>query len=99
MIREALKQKDEMVREVIDEGGTYLGYGLANVVNFLNPTRIILGGGVIESVDAFFDAAETSTRKQALAHAGQAVQIERAGLGDFSGVVGAAVLAAEAGAT
>jgi glucokinase len=99
MIREALKQKDEMVREVIDEGGTYLGYGLANVVNFLNPTRIILGGGVIESVDAFFEAAETSTRKQALAHAGQAVQIERAGLGDFSGVVGAAVLAAESGAT
>lgn len=98
LIREALKQNDEMVQEIVEEGGTYLGYGLANVVNFLNPTRIILGGGVIESVDPFFEAAETSTRKQALAHAGEVVQIERAGLGDFSGVVGAAVLAAVAAA-
>jgi len=95
MIREALKRNDEMVREIIDEGGAWLGYGLANVVNFLNPARIILGGGVIESVDEYFEAAEASTRKQALAHAGDAVQIERTGLGDFSGVIGAAVLAAE----
>ena len=96
LIRKALDAGDEMVAEIVEEGGTYLGYGLANVVNFLNPTRIILGGGVIESVDSYFDAAERATRKQALALAGEIVQIERAGLGDFSGVVGAAVLAADA---
>jgi glucokinase len=96
VVRKALDQKDEVVREVIEEGGHYLGLGLANVVNFLNPRRIILGGGVIEAVDEFFLAAERETRKYALTHAGQEVEIVRAGLGDFSGVVGAAVLAAEA---
>jgi glucokinase len=96
IIRKALDEKDDVVREVIDEGGHYLGLGLANVVNFLNPRRIILGGGVVEAIDEFFEAAERETRKYALTHAGEQVEIVRAGLGDFSGVVGAAVLAAEA---
>lgn len=96
VIRKALEQDDAVVREIVEEGGRYLGLGLANVVNFLNPSRIILGGGVVESIDLFFDVAERETRKQSLAHAGDAVEIVRAGLGDFSGVVGAAVLAADA---
>ena len=96
MVRKALDQNDEVVREVIEDGAHYLGLGLANVVNFLNPRRIILGGGVVEAIDEFFDAAERETRKHALAHAGEEIEIVKAGLGDFSGVVGAAVLAAEA---
>lgn len=94
-LRKAIERDDAVVREIVEEGGRYLGLGLANVVNFLNPTRIILGGGVVESLDLYFDVTERETRKQALAHAGEAVEIVRAGLGDFSGVVGAAVLAAE----
>lgn len=96
MVRKALDQNDEVVREVIEDGAHYLGLGLANVVNFLNPRRIILGGGVVEAIDEFFDAAERETRKHALAHAGEEIEIVKAGLGDFSGVVGAAVLAGEA---
>lgn len=96
VLRKALDQKDEVVREVIEDGARYLGMGLANVVNFLNPRRIILGGGVVEAIDEYFDAAERSTRLHALAHAGDEVEIVKAGLGDFSGVVGAAVLAADA---
>ncbi len=96
VVRKALDQNDEVVREVIEDGAHYLGLGLANVVNFLNPRRIILGGGVVEAIDEFFDAAERETRKHALTHAGEQIEIVKAGLGDFSGVVGAAVLAAEA---
>jgi glucokinase len=96
VVRKALDQGDEVVREVIEDGAYYLGLGLANVVNFLNPRRIILGGGVVEAIDEFFDAAERQTRKHALTHAGEEVEIVKAGLGDFSGVVGAAVLAAQA---
>ncbi|HLU32298.1 MAG TPA: ROK family protein [Acidimicrobiia bacterium] len=98
VLRKAIEQDDPVVREIVEEGARYLGLGLANVVNFLNPTRIILGGGVVESLDLFFDVAERETRRQSLAHAGDAVEIVRAGLGDFSGVVGAAVLAADAAA-
>ena len=77
------------------QAGTYLGYGLASIVNFQNPQRIILGGGVIEAVDLLFETAEAVTRREAFPSAGEAVEIVRAKLGDYSGVVGAAVIAAQ----
>jgi glucokinase len=98
VLLKAIKEKDPVVTQVVLDAGRYLGYGLASVVNFLNPQRIILGGGVIEALDLLFETAETWTRAEALQHAGDAVEFMRAGLGDNSGVVGAAVIAAEANA-
>jgi glucokinase len=80
----------------VTSAGEYLGYGLASIVNFLNPQRIILGGGVIEAVDMLFDTAETVIRRESFPAAGKKVEIVRAALGDNSGVVGAAVIGAEA---
>lgn len=96
ILKKAIKQKDDVVRDVIVEAGQYLGMGLSSMVNFVNPRRIILGGGVIESVDLLFETAEHWTRREALRHAGDVVEIVRSELGDHSGVVGAAVIAAEA---
>lgn len=97
VLLKAIKEKDPVVTQVVLDAGRYLGYGLASVVNFVNPQRIILGGGVIEALDLLFETAETWTRAEALHHAGDAVEFKRAGLGDNSGVVGAAVIAAGLG--
>jgi glucokinase len=96
VLSKAIKAKDEVVTQIVLDAGRYLGLGLASVVNFVNPQRIILGGGVIEALDVLYETAEAWTRREALAHAGAAVEFARAGLGDNSGVVGAAVIAAEA---
>lgn len=98
ILRKAVAAKDEVAVEAIVEAGEYLGYGLASVVNFVNPRRIVLGGGVIESVKLLYRTAERATRREALHHAGDAVEIVRSKLGDYSGVVGAAVIAVEANA-
>ena len=98
VLLKAIKANDPVVTQVVLDAGRYLGYGLASVVNFLNPQRIILGGGVIEALDLLYETAEEWTRRESLAHAGDAVEFARAGLGDNSGVVGAAVIAAEANA-
>ncbi|MGN6030903.1 MAG: ROK family protein [Thermomicrobiales bacterium] len=95
ILKKAVASGDAVTIAVIEEAGHYLGCGLASIVNFVNPQRIILGGGVIESVDLLFDVAEKTTRLEALAHAGDAVEIVRAKLGDYSGAVGAAVIVAE----
>ncbi len=95
ILQKAVDAKDPITLEAIERAGEYLGRGLASIVNFLNPQRIILGGGVIEAVDLLFETAERVTRREALPHAGDAVEIVRAKLGDNSGVVGAAVIAAE----
>lgn len=94
VLKKAIKEKDEVVTETIREAGRYLGLGLASMVNFVNPQRIILGGGVIESVDLLFKQAEYWTRHEALPKAGDEVEIVKSALGDHSGVVGAAVIAA-----
>jgi glucokinase len=96
ILASAIKQKDELVIEQITEAGNYLGYGLASVMNFYNPDAIILGGGVIEAIDLLFDTAVHRARTVALSAPAQKTPIVRARLGDFSGVVGAACLGAQA---
>lgn len=96
VLKKAVKSKDDVVIETVKDAGKYLGYGLANMVNFVNPERIVLGGGVIDSVDLLFETAEEWTRKESLPYAGEQVEIVKAKLGDYSGVIGAAVIASEA---
>ena len=96
VLEEALKREDELVIETITEAGRYLGYGLASMVNLLNPERIVLGGGVIESVTLLFDVAVEYARRESLAAPAKAVAFTRAKLGDHAGVVGAALIGAEA---
>jgi glucokinase len=94
VLRQALEAGDPLVAETIAEAGRYLGIGLASVVNLLNPARIILGGGVIESVGMLYDVAVEYAGREALAAPGRTVEFCKAGLGDHAGVVGAALIAA-----
>lgn len=93
MLAEAIKQKDELVIEMVSEAAEYLGYSLGSIMNFYNPDCIILGGGVIEAIDLLFETAVHRARTTAL-NAPRKTPILRSKLGDFSGVVGAACLAA-----
>jgi glucokinase len=96
LLANALNQGDTLVKEIVTESADFLGYGLASVMNFYNPECIILGGGVIEAIDLLFDRAVHRARSTALADPGHKTKIMRAKLGDFSGVVGAACLGAQA---
>jgi glucokinase len=96
MLANAIAQKDALVIEMITEAATYLGYGLGSVMNFYNPECIILGGGVIEAIDLLFETAVQRAHTTALSAPASKTKILRSKLGDFSGVVGAACLGAEA---
>lgn len=95
LIAQAVAANDELTMSVLDEAAAYLGIGLASAINLVNPWRIILGGGLIEAVDFFFEAVSRNARQGALPVPGGQIEIGRTGLGDNSGVVGAAVMAAE----
>lgn len=96
VLADAIKNKDELVMEVMTEAANFLGYGLSSVMNFYNPDSIILGGGVIEAIDLLFVTAIHRARTTALAASSKHTPIIRTKLGDFSGVVGAACLGAQA---
>lgn len=97
ILAKAVAENDELVVETITDAGRYLGLGLASAINLLNPSRIILGGGVVEAVDLIFDIAAKTARREALATPAKSVEIVKAGLGDNAGVVGAAILGGQAG--
>lgn len=92
ILAKAVAEKDELAIEAVTEAATYLGYGLASLINFVNPRRIILGGGVIEAVDLIFTIAAGRAKREALTTPAKTVEIVKAGLGDNAGVVGAALL-------
>ena len=94
MIADAIKAKDELVTEVVLESAEYLAYGLASIINFYNPQKMILGGGVIEAMDEIFDRATQRARQIALPPPARTVEFARAALGDNAGMVGAATLTA-----
>lgn len=96
LLANAIKQDDALTIEIVTEAADYLGYGLGSVINFYNPECIILGGGVIEAIDLLFERASSRALTIALSQAAHHTKIVRAKLGDFSGVVGAARLAAQA---
>jgi glucokinase len=96
LLAHAIEHNDELVIEVVTEAADYLGYGLGSVMNFYNPEAIILGGGVIEAIDLLFERAVHRARTTALSASAHQTKILRAKLGDFSGVVGAACLGAQA---
>lgn len=91
-IAQALEMGDASTLRAITQAAQFLGIGLATVINFYNPKRIILGGGLVEAVPHFFDLAELEARRRALRIPSRKTEIVRAELGDYAGTIGAALL-------
>lgn len=92
-IAQAVESGDDLVTAAVMQAGRSMGMGLVTVINFLNPQRIILGGGLVEAVDKYFEVAKNYAKRRALKIPGKKIDIVRAELGDFAGIVGAAMLA------
>lgn len=75
----------------------FLGIGLANLINLLNPKRIILGGGVMENVRHFWTPMMKAVRREAWPMAFCACKIMRSRLGQNVGDLGAMALVLEQG--
>ena len=91
-LKKAIELNDEVVLNCLTEAAEYLSNGIASVINFFNPELIIIGGGLVEAVDFFFDITKSKAIEKSLPTPSEFVKIEKAKLGDFSGVIGAALL-------
>ncbi len=91
----AVGANDALVLETLLIAADYLAAGLASIVNFYNPPTIILGGGLVEAVDTFFQSVVSRTKNASLQVPRRHIEILKTGLGDYSGIVGAAVLASK----
>lgn len=92
MIKKSIENDDELVTQCVTEAAEYLSNGLASIINFINPELIILGGGLIEAVDYFYEITIKKARAKCLPISAQKIKFAKAALGDYSGVIGAAFL-------
>lgn len=91
-IKSALDMGDEITITALTEAADYFSIGLASVVNFYNPERIIIGGGLVEAVDFFFEMVIKNVKTRCLPVPSNSLNIYRATLGDYSGIIGAAMM-------
>jgi glucokinase len=86
------KQGDELAIEVFHRMGAYLGIGLANLINILNPEMIVIGGGVANAWDLFAIDVWQQVDERAFSLPAAKVKIVPAECNDDAGLLGAARL-------
>jgi predicted NBD/HSP70 family sugar kinase len=79
----------------LDLVGTWLGIGLATLVNVFNPSRIVLGGMFTRAYPYIADAVRRELDTHAQANSRAVVTVLPALLGEHSSLIGAAELALE----
>ncbi|HMT09223.1 MAG TPA: ROK family protein [Pyrinomonadaceae bacterium] len=84
---------NELAAGVFDHAGRHFGVALANLINILNPEKIVVGGGVAAGWRLLKPAVLAEVEKRAFAIPAERVTIVRAKLGDRAGVLGAARIA------
>jgi predicted NBD/HSP70 family sugar kinase len=86
---------DERAQAALEHVGQWLGYGLAGLVNVLNPELIVLGGLFGRIYEQIADTVELRLDRYALADARRLVRVVPAALGEDAPLLGAAELAFE----
>ncbi len=95
-LAEAVMNKDVVALKEVQRAAHFLGLGLGNLVNVFGPEIVIVGGGVAGALgDSYLDLVRTAARSHILTDPAGTIRIERAGLGDNAGILGAALLARE----
>ena len=87
---------DALAVAVFKRAGMYLGIGLANLINLIDPQIIVISGGVVNGWELFAPEMYRQIGERAFRATAQQVKIVRAECGDNAGLLGAARLAFEA---
>lgn len=94
-IAAANDQDDPLAIELIEAGARQVAAVTANLVNFVNPGLLVLGGGVLRTGDRFLRILSEMVMARSSDLAAQGLQIRPASLNHLEGVTGAALLAIE----
>jgi glucokinase len=91
ILERAIKHGDHRIEEMLRARMRVVGIALANVVNFVNPEMLVLGGGlVVQMPKLVIGEIETGLREYLTPEVSQAVQIKPAKLGSQAVAIGAA---------
>jgi glucokinase len=86
----------EQRHHALAEIGHHLGVAIGSLVNVFGSTRVVIGGGFgVAAFEQLVPAARSAVLREALAPAGQTLEIVPAALGSEAGLIGAALIGFE----
>ena len=86
------KDGDDLAEMIVDRFAYYLGFALANVANLLNPSTIVLGGGVSKAGEFLAEKVRIVLSEFSFPTIREITKMKIAELGNDAGVIGAASL-------
>jgi len=86
----AITEADLAAIEAVRAAGTAIGEVLAGLVNFYNPSLVVIGGGVVQIGDLLLAAIRESIYRRSLPLATKNLMVTTGALGGQAGVIGAA---------
>lgn len=89
------KQGDPFSEQIIDHTADVLGFAISNIATVINPSKILVGGGVSLAGETFINKIENCFRKYALPRVSDICEFKIAELGNDAGMIGAAYLVKE----
>jgi glucokinase len=92
-VLDAARRGDAIGRAAARVAGEHLGLAIASLLNVLNPSVVVIGGGVGGGFDVLSPHVRRMIASFAFADAARAARIETSRLGNDAALVGAAMLA------
>jgi glucokinase-like ROK family protein len=92
-VAEAARRGDLPAQEIVKRSGTYIGIAIAGLINLINPSTVIIGGGVSQVGDLLTTPIRQAVRERSLRASEHGVKITTAMLGRRSSLIGALVQA------
>lgn len=83
---------DLAARELVTASARLVGEALARIVNFFNPSLILVGGGVASSGEMYLAEVRRSVLNRSLPLATRSLLIKQSPLADYAGLRGAAFM-------
>ena len=91
-VLEAARHRDAFALQLVEETAYYMGWGIANLVNILNPDIVLLGTIAIAAGDLLLDPIRKTVSEFAMTRPAAAVKIAPAALGEALGDLAAVAL-------
>jgi glucokinase-like ROK family protein len=83
---------DPVAVAMLQAAGRRVGLVLASIVNFFNPSIIVVGGGVAQSGDQLLASIRETVYRRSLPLATRDLVIRRSSLGAMAGIIGASAM-------
>jgi len=95
-IGQAAVDNDSLAFRILNDAFSHIGVVLADIVNLLNPSVIILGGAVVRAVpELLLDTLRRVLKQRAMEKSAHEVELKTSALGGEGGAIGAARIVSE----